>query len=48
MVPVHEPEKVDGYFEAVTGLVAGEFRIIEHWRGKRPVQAQLQCLIRSG
>jgi hypothetical protein len=37
-----KPEKVDRYFEAVSGLLSGEFRILEQWRGRRPVTAQLQ------
>jgi len=40
--PCTKPEKVDKYFEAVSGLLSGRFRILEHWRGKRPVKAQLQ------
>ena len=30
------------YYEAVVGLLSGEFRILEHWRGRRIVLAQLQ------
>jgi len=40
--PCSNPKKVERYIEAVTGLLSGEFRILEHWRGKRPVKAQLQ------
>jgi hypothetical protein len=40
--PCTNPEKVERYLEAVSGLLSGEFRILEHWRGKRPVKAQLQ------
>lgn len=40
--PCTNPKKVERYFEAVSGLLSGEFRILEHWRGKRPVKAQLQ------
>ena len=40
--PCTKPERVDEYFEAVSGLLSGDFRILEHWRGKRPVKAQLQ------
>ncbi len=45
--PCTKPEKVDRYFEAVSGLLSGEFRILEHWRGRRPVKAQLQRPIRG-
>jgi hypothetical protein len=40
--PCTNPKTVESYFEAVSGLLSGEFRILEHWRGKRPVKAQLQ------
>jgi hypothetical protein len=40
--PCTNPKKVEEYFEAVSGLVSSRFRILEHWRGKRPVKAQLQ------
>jgi len=40
--PCTDPKKVDDYFEAVSGLLSGEFRILEHWRGKRAVRAELQ------
>jgi hypothetical protein len=46
--PCTKPEKVDRYFEAVSGLLSGEFRILEHWRGRRPVKAQLQRPSRGG
>jgi len=46
--PCTKPEKVDRYFEAVSGLLSGEFRILEHWRGRRPVKAQLQRPIHGG
>ena len=46
--PCTKPGKVDKYFEAVSGLLSGEFRILEHWRGRRPVKAQLQRPIRGG
>jgi hypothetical protein len=41
--PCTDPKKVDNYFEAVAGLLSGQFRILEYWRGKRPVKAKLQC-----
>jgi hypothetical protein len=40
--PCTNPKKVERYVEAVSGLLSGEFRILEHWRGRRPVKAQLQ------
>ena len=40
--PCSNPEQVERYVEAVSGLLSGEFRIVEHWRGKRLVKAPLQ------
>jgi hypothetical protein len=40
--PCTNPKKVERYFDAVSGVLSGEFRILEHWRGRRPVKAQLQ------
>jgi hypothetical protein len=40
--PSSNPEQVERYVEAVSGLLSGEFRIVEHWRGGRVVKAQLQ------
>jgi hypothetical protein len=40
--PCTDPKKVEDYFEAVSGLLSGQFRILEHWRGKRVVRAELQ------
>jgi hypothetical protein len=40
--PCTNPKKVQDYFEAVSGLLSGRFRILEHWRGPRVVKAQLQ------
>jgi hypothetical protein len=36
-------KRVNEYFEAVSGLLSGRFRILEHWRGRRPVKARLQA-----
>jgi hypothetical protein len=33
---------VEKYFQAVSGLVSGRFRIVEHWRGRRIVKTELQ------
>ena len=40
--PCTDPKKVERYIEAVSGLLSGEFRILEHWRGRRWVKVQLQ------
>ena len=40
--PCTNPTKVDEYFAAVSGLLSGRFRILEHWRGRRVVKAELQ------
>jgi hypothetical protein len=40
--PCTKQKKVDEYFEAISGLLSGEFRILEHRRGRRCVRAQLQ------
>ena len=46
--PCTNPKRADKYFEAVCGLLSGEFRILEHWRGKRPVKAKLQAPSHGG
>jgi len=40
--PCTKPQIVEEYFEAVSGLLSGRFRILEHWRGTRVVRAELQ------
>jgi len=40
--PCTDPKKVEKYFEAVSGLLSGQFRILEYWRGNRAVKAKLQ------
>jgi hypothetical protein len=40
--PCTKQEKVDDYFEAVSGLLSGRHRILEHRRGSRVVKAELQ------
>jgi hypothetical protein len=40
--PCTNPTTVERHLEAVGGLLSGEFRVLERWRGKRPVKAQLQ------
>lgn len=42
--PWTNPKKVAQYFEAVSGLLSGRFRLLEHWRGRRAVKAELQSL----
>jgi hypothetical protein len=46
--PCTNPKRVDEYFEAVSGLLSGQFRILEHWRGKRAVKAELQAPNKGG
>lgn len=41
--PCTNSERVREYLEAVSGLLSGRFRILEHWRGRRVVKAELQC-----
>ena len=40
--PCTNQKTVDEYLEAVSGLLSGRLRILEHWRGGRIVKAQLQ------
>jgi hypothetical protein len=40
--PCTDPAKVAEYFEAVSGVLSGRFRILEHTRGHRPIKAELQ------
>jgi hypothetical protein len=42
--PCTNQKRVDEYVGAVLGLLSGRFRILEHWRGRRVVKAQLQTL----
>jgi hypothetical protein len=46
--PCTNPKKVEKYFEAVSGVLSGQFRVFEHWRGKRAVKAKLQRPIHGG
>lgn len=45
--PCTNQRKVEEYFEAASGLLSGDFRILEHWRGRRIVLAQLQRPVRG-
>jgi hypothetical protein len=40
--PCSDPAVVSRYFDAVTGVVSGRLRIVEHWRQGRVVEAVLQ------
>lgn len=40
--PCTKPEKVETYIDVVTGFLAGNYRILEHYRGKRCIKAELQ------
>jgi hypothetical protein len=40
--PCTDPERVASYRDSVHGLLSGTYRIVEHYRGTRPVKAQLQ------
>jgi len=46
--PCTKPEKANHYVEAVCGLLSGRFRILEQWRGRRVVKAQLQSPSQDG
>lgn len=40
--PCTKPEKAEKYLDAVTGFLSGEYRILEHYRGKTCYKANLQ------
>lgn len=40
--PCAKPEKAEKYLDAVTGFLSGEYRILEHYRGKTCYKAKLQ------
>jgi hypothetical protein len=42
------PEKVEAYIEAVSGFLSGNYRILEHYRGKKCVRAELQAPSTTG
>ena len=46
--PCTDPTVADGYFDAVSGLLSGRLRILEHQRGRRVVKAELQHPVASG
>jgi hypothetical protein len=41
--PGYDRQVADRYFDAVDGLLAGRYRIVEHYRGARAVRAELQA-----
>lgn len=41
--PCSDPERVEQFLDAVSGLITGKYRIIEHYRGTRAVKAELQA-----
>jgi hypothetical protein len=40
--PYHEPDVVNGYSDAVNGLLTGRYRIVESFRRGKAVRAELQ------
>jgi hypothetical protein len=42
--PARDRDVADRYFDAVDGLLAGRCRIVEHYRGRRAVRAELEAL----
>lgn len=40
--PCTDPDRAEAYVDAVTGLLDGDLRILEHRRGRRVVRAELQ------
>lgn len=46
--PCTRPERVKLYLAGVTGFLAGEYRVLEHYRGATCVKAQLQAPEGSG
>ena len=40
--PCTDKDVVKAFREAVHGVLSGEFRILEYYRGRRPVKAELQ------
>lgn len=46
--PCTHPEKVEEYYEAVCGVLSGSYRILEHYKGKKAIKAELQKPIKDG
>lgn len=40
--PCTQPSKVAAYIDAVSGFLAGRYRVLEHYRGNKCVKAELQ------
>ena len=43
LFPCTDPYVVEKYMDAVTGLLSGEYRILEHYYGEKAIKAQLQA-----
>lgn len=41
--PCSDEKVSQKYFDAVSGVLSGTYRILEHHRGRKVVKAQLQC-----
>lgn len=41
--PCTKPSRVDEFIAAVIGFLSGQYRVLEHYRGKRCVKAELQA-----
>jgi hypothetical protein len=46
--PCHDADVVHRYSDAVNGLLAGRYRIVEYFRRGKPVRAELQRQAESG
>ncbi len=46
--PCTQQKKVDQFLDAVNGILSGEYRILEHYRWKFAVKAQLQIFDNDG
>jgi hypothetical protein len=46
--PCHNDRKYSRYLDSVLGLLSGEYRIVETYRGQRPVRATLERPVTGG
>ena len=46
--PCTKKKKVEEYIEAVSGVLSGKYRILEHYRDKKVVKAELQSPEKDG
>lgn len=46
--PCTKPSRVDEFISSVIGFLSGQFRVLEHYRGKRCVKAELQAPSNGG